>query len=73
MEVLSCEVIVRVVLAYKFRDIIAILPRPGHRRDKAQTSGTVPAVKGRLETMKVTHTSIVPNLSLLIVHDYFSY
>ena len=28
-------------LAYKFRDLIAILPRPGHRRDKAQTPGTV--------------------------------
>ena len=38
-------------LAYKFRDLIAILPRPGHRRDKAQTPGTVPAIPGRLATM----------------------
>ena len=28
-------------LAYKFRDLIAILPRPGHHGDKAQTPGTV--------------------------------
>ena len=25
----------------KFRDIVGILPRPGHLRDKAQKSGTV--------------------------------
>ena len=25
----------------KFRDIVGILPRPGHLRDKAQISGTV--------------------------------
>ena len=32
----------------KFRDIVGILPRPGHLRDKAQISGTVPAIPGRL-------------------------
>ena len=35
----------------KFRDIVGILPRPGNLRDKAQTSGTVPAIPGRLATM----------------------
>ena len=35
----------------KFRDISTILPRPGHSRDKAQTTGTVPAIPGRLATM----------------------
>ena len=34
-----------------FRDIRTILPRPGHSRDKAQTTGTVPAIPGRLATM----------------------
>ena len=40
----------------KFRDIVDILPRPGHLRDKAQKSGTVPAVPGRLATMGDIHT-----------------
>ena len=34
------------------------LPQPGHPRDKAQTSGTVPAILGRLATMKVGPGSI---------------
>ena len=45
-------------LAYKFRDLIAILPRPGHRGDKAQTPGTVPAIPGRLATMLSPRASV---------------
>ena len=37
----------------KFRDISTILPPPGHSRDKAQTTGTVPAIPGRLATMDI--------------------
>ena len=40
----------------KFRDINTILPRPGHSRDKAQTTGTVPAIPGRLATMNIYKT-----------------
>ena len=28
----------------KFRDIVGILPQPGHLRDKVKKSGTVPAI-----------------------------
>ena len=41
----------------KFRDISTILPRPGHSRDKAQTTGTVPAIPGRLATMNLSQRS----------------
>ena len=44
----------------KFRDISTILPRPGHSRDKAQPTGTVPAIPGRLETMHVSSSAIYP-------------
>ena len=35
-----------------FRDIVGILPQPGHLRDKVQKSGTVPGIPGRLATMQ---------------------
>ena len=36
----------------KFRDIVGILPQPGHLRDKAQKFGTVPAIPGQLATIE---------------------
>ena len=49
----------------KFRDIIGILPQPGHLRDKVQNSGTVPAIPGRLATMG----SVVGSVFQLVVES----
>ena len=38
---------------HKCRDIVGILPQPGHLRDKAQKSETVLAIPGRLATMYI--------------------
>ena len=46
----------------KFRDISTILPRPGHSRDKAQTTGTVPAIPGRLATMRWRARTTTPRV-----------
>ena len=45
----------------KFRDIVGILPQPGHLRDKAQKYGTVPAIPGPLATMCIYITHRVDN------------
>ena len=37
----------------KVRDIVRILPEPGRHQDKAQHAGTVPAIPGRLATMRM--------------------